>query len=77
MNWRIAGIPCTIRLDNVHGKYRQARIYGDPDSCYPAEYPEIEFTVCDRKGYPAPWLEKKMSMAEGMEIESLLMKDFV
>ena len=74
MNYRISGIPCTIRLDNVHGEHKPARIYGDPDDCYEEQFPEVEFTVCDRNGRPAPWLEKKMTMAESMEIEAMLLE---
>jgi hypothetical protein len=77
MKFHIAGIPCTIQVDSISGEYIPAHIYADPNDCYPAEYPEVEFTVCDRKGYPAPWLAKKMSAAESMEIESLILEEYV
>lgn len=34
----------TLDVDfDVFGSYRPAKIHGDPDSCYEAEYPEVEF----------------------------------
>lgn len=74
METRIAGIPCIIRLDRVIGRYLPAKIYAEPEYCYEAQYPEVEFTVCDRRGRPAPWLERKMTMAEGMAIEAALLE---
>jgi hypothetical protein len=71
---RIAGIPCKIRLDYISGNYVPAYISGDPDDCYEAEYPDIEFTVCDSKGRPSPWLKAKMTMADGMRIENELLE---
>ena len=70
----IAGIPCTIRIDSVTGRYLAARIHADPDDCYEAEYPDVEFTVCDRNGRPAPWLHKKLTMDEGMRIEEEILE---
>lgn len=42
--------------------------------CY--GYADVEFDVLDRNGRPAPWLERKMSDSERMEIENLLVEEF-
>ena len=57
---RIAGIP---GIAHIHSYYaaRPAQLYGPPERCYPAEDAEIEFTICDRRGRPAPWLEAKLT----------------
>jgi hypothetical protein len=41
--------------------------------CY--GYAEVEFDVLDSNGRPAPWLEKKLSEHERIEIENLLLKE--
>jgi hypothetical protein len=73
METRIAGIPCTIDY-TVYGKYVPAKTNADPDSCYEAEYPEIEFTVCDRRGRPALWLACKLSDDDIRRIESEILE---
>jgi hypothetical protein len=70
--FRVAGIPCLIRVDYVHitsGTYsRQAET---PDEYYGDR--TIEFTVCDRRGRPAPWLERKMNDQDTLDIEELIL----
>ena len=51
---QIAGIPCQIEVTRVYKGYPQTRYQ-------PEELPEIEFSVLDRKGYAADWLERKMT----------------
>ena len=65
---KVAGIPCVIKVDRFYvtqGTYsRQAET--------PEEYHgacEIEFTVCDRNGRPALWLEKKLTDDDRARIE--------
>lgn len=69
LSTHICGIPCMVEF-TVHGKYVPARIWADPNDCYEAQYPEIEFTVCDRRGRPAPWLEKKMTDSDKERIDT-------
>jgi hypothetical protein len=38
-----------------------------PDDCY--GYTEIDFDVLDRRGRPAPWIERKMDDADTRAIE--------
>ena len=66
----ISGIPCGIHVESctVVPPFR-----GSPYACDSADdyygYAEIEFTVLDRKGYPAPWLANKLTPAETRRIE--------
>lgn len=55
----VAGIPCVIRVTSYHAG-RDGYISGPPEHCYPEEHPEAEVEVCDRRGRPAPWLERKL-----------------
>jgi hypothetical protein len=71
---RIAGIPCLIELTHYAARV-PARLGGAPENCHPEEPEEIEFTVCDRRGRPAPWLERKMDNDDRREIERLIAQD--
>jgi hypothetical protein len=66
---RVAGMPCKVEILSIDGDYVPAKTNADPDSCYPAEYPEIEWQLLDRRGRPAPWLEAKLTSTEREEIE--------
>ena len=70
--FRVAGIPCLIRVDYVHitrGNYSSRA--ETPDEYYGDR--TIEFTVCDRRGRPAPWLENKMCDQDTCDIEELIL----
>lgn len=58
---RVAGIPCQVEVLTYYPALPM-RItgsgYGDAD---PPEDEFFEFQLLDRKGYPAPWLEKKLT----------------
>jgi len=58
---RVAGIPCQAAL-TYYSPGVPMRItgsgFGDAD---PPEPDEIEFDILDRRGRPAPWLERKMT----------------
>ena len=68
MDTRIAGIPCKIRID-AYEKFRPGFYTGPWGDCFPEEG-ELVFTVCDRKGRPAPWLERKMTREDEDRIVS-------
>ena len=56
---RCAGIPCIARVTHYH---RQRALGPSADSdCDAARYEEISFALCDQRGRPAPWLERKLS----------------
>jgi len=67
----IHGIPCLIEVTHYAPRL-PGRYSGPPESCYPDDPEEIDFTVCDRRGRPAPWLERKMTQADRDEIETLI-----
>lgn len=65
---RVAGIPCLIGIryyNRVEGSFSYM---ATSDWDYKG-YTEVEFDVLDRRGRPAPWLERKMSDAERTLIE--------
>ena len=67
----VAGIPCTVGVsyfDNVVGSYS----YNAASDLDYHGYTEIEFDLLDRKGRPAPWLERKLNNAERERIEQLI-----
>ena len=65
---RICGIPAQVRVD-AHAKgggYGNAHLFTS-DRDY---YGYCEFTVLDRNGREAPWLERKINDSERQRIES-------
>jgi len=62
---RIAGIPCIIGVEEYQrGSYNK---WCDSDMDY---YGYTEWVVCDRRGRPAPWLERKMSSKDESRIQA-------
>ena len=70
---RISGIPCLIDPTYVFTQNALGPSCDSDMDCY--GYSEIEFTVCDRRGRPAPWLEKKMTKKEEEKIETLILEN--
>ena len=72
---RIAGVPCLI---GVTGYLYQPPCKGHPSTCASDwdyyGYEEIEWEILDRRGKPAPWLERKLSKGERGEITSHLLE---
>lgn len=63
----VQGIPCLIEVlmcNVVKGSSRA----DNPDDYY--GYTEVEFSVRDRQGYLAPWLERKMTEDDRHRIET-------
>lgn len=58
---QVAGIPCQCLVYHYQEELPM-RItgtgFGDAD---PPEPEEFDFRILDRKGYPAPWLERKLT----------------
>ncbi len=69
---RISGIPCLIEPTRVFVQRPMGPSADSDYDCY--GYAEIEFDVMDRNGRPAPWLEKKMTDDERVEIENLILE---
>ena len=70
LSTKIAGIPCIVKLGHVTVQKPLGPNCDSDWDCY--GYTEIEFTVCDRRGRPAPWLELKMSDKDRSRIENAL-----
>ena len=60
---RVCGIPCIVRV-KYYEVYIPAKVSGPPEHCYPEEGGEGEWEILDRRGKPAPWLERKMTPAD-------------
>lgn len=72
---RIAGIPCTINVTHfsqVKGSYS----YSAPSDLDYYGYTECEFEICDRRGRPAPWLERKATDADLRRIEQEIIESY-
>lgn len=68
MRTTVAGIPCWVDVNTID-PYVPAYRGGHPDTWEPESGGEIDFTVCDRGGRPAPWLAAKMTDDDRQRIE--------
>ena len=67
----IRGIPCLVNPTRVC----VIRSYSRADNPYDYYgWTEIEFEVFDRKGYPAPWLEARMTEDDRIAIEERILR---
>jgi hypothetical protein len=74
---RIQGIPCLVEMTN--GSY-QKPYSGSAYNCetdwdYYGGWSDVEYQVYDRRGRPAPWLEKKITPKDDQEIIELLIEN--
>jgi len=72
---KIAGIPCLIDVhhcDVVEGSYS----YNAASDWDYHGYTECDYTVCDRKGYKADWLMKKMTPEDCARIEDEIIRSY-
>lgn len=72
---RIAGIPCLIDVHHVavvKGSFR----YDAPSDLDYRGYSEVDYTICDRNGRPAPWLSRKATRQDEADIEQLILEDY-
>jgi len=61
---RVAGIPCQCLVTHYSPELPMKITgtgYGDAE---PPEPEEFEFRIMDRRGYPAPWLEAKLTQQD-------------
>ena len=66
----IQGIPCGIVITSY---FRQKPLGPRADSDYDAMgYTDAEYTVLDREGYPAPWLDRKIKDEDNERILALI-----
>ena len=66
---RVAGIPCIVGVTSFVRVRGSSNRNAASDLDYHG-YTECEFAVCDRRGRPAPWLERKLTESESNRIES-------
>jgi hypothetical protein len=64
---RVAGIPCIARVVH-HLVVKGHRGACNPDDYY--GYEEFEVEILDRRGRPAPWLQRKITSADDDRIYS-------
>ena len=69
---RVQGIPAQARLLS-YSPFRDGR-RGHPDSWLPDEPEYLEYEILDRRGYSAPWLERKLTPDDRTSIESALLE---
>lgn len=67
MKTTVAGIPCRVDVDRCFVQKPMGPMADSDMDCY--GYSEIDFTVCDRGGRPAPWLAAKMTDDDRCRIE--------
>jgi hypothetical protein len=66
---RVAGIPCVIGVTHFESVRGSFSYHAASDWDYHG-YTESEWVVCDRRGRPAPWLERKLTSKDTSRIES-------
>lgn len=67
----VQGIPCIIGVidySSVKGSYS----YNAPSDMDYYGYTECEWELLDRKGYPAGWLERKMTDRDRDQVEETI-----
>ena len=70
----VAGIPAIIGVTGYENSKPDRRCH-DSDMDYNG-FIDIEFAILDRKGYPAPWLEKKLTAATTEQVEEQIIDYF-
>jgi hypothetical protein len=61
---RVAGIPCQCHVFSYDLPRPETVTGPGMGDALPPEPAEITFALLDRKGYPAPWLERKLDTEE-------------
>lgn len=69
----VQGIPCLIKVTHF-SPGSPGRYYGPAEACYPAEDPEFNYDILDRRGRPAPWLERKVTDTDRERIGELILE---
>ena len=68
-----SGLPCIARVTYCSAGHA-ARVHGDPDDCYPADEPELEFELYTISGKRAPWMHKLMTDFDYLRISRQLLE---
>lgn len=64
---RVAGIPCKAYISHYSSPI-MGQFFGPPENCCEAFPAEVEVSLCDLNGRPAPWLERKMTRDDELRI---------
>lgn len=72
---RVAGIPCIVGVTHFESVRGSFSYHAASDWDYHG-YIECEFTVCDRRGRPAPWLERKLTSEDISRIDAEIAEQF-
>lgn len=70
---RVAGILCQAHVLS-YSPATPGQYSGPPEHCYPAEPAELEWELLDRRGRPAPWLERKLSAVAREQLTAELLE---
>lgn len=70
---RVCGIPAIARV-TFYRPGSPGCLSGPPDRCYPPEPEELEYELLDRRGRPAPWLERKLTNEARARLERELIQ---
>ena len=65
---RVAGIPCIIGVTH-YVRVKGSHSYNAASDMDYYGYTECDFVVLDRRGRPAPWLERKLTDSIQSDIE--------
>lgn len=68
----VAGIPCGVVVTH-RGFDRPPVLRADPNDCAAPEYESPEWFLVDRNGYPAEWLERKVSADDRARIDDMVL----
>ena len=75
--FRVSGIPCIVSVEEYSytPPYRGSVYSCDSDIDWYGDE-EIYYSILDRKGYAAPWLEKKITDSEDENIREAIRNHF-
>ena len=66
---QVCGIPCIIKVvQYAKHTFWQGSAHSCPSDWDYYGYEEVEYSVLDRKGYPAAWLERKLTQKDHQRI---------
>jgi len=66
---RLAGIPAAVKVHSA--TYTAPNSKADSDWDFYGGW-SLDYTICDSKGRPAPWLENKLSQKDFDQIEETI-----